>query len=43
MARIDEELEIEPFAVREIKLMRSTLRPQGAQHDEMASFPLGEA
>ncbi|MHC4211506.1 MAG: RNA 2',3'-cyclic phosphodiesterase [Planctomycetota bacterium] len=43
MARIDEELDLEPFAVREIRLMRSTLRPQGAQHDEMASFPLGEA
>jgi 2'-5' RNA ligase len=40
MARIDEGVEVEPLAVREIRLMRSTLRPQGAQHDEMASFPL---
>jgi 2'-5' RNA ligase len=40
MARIDEPLDVEPFAVREIRLMRSTLRPQGAQHDEVASFPL---
>ena len=40
LARIDEPLEVEPFAVREISLMRSTLRPQGAQHDVVASFSL---
>ncbi|MHC4306955.1 MAG: RNA 2',3'-cyclic phosphodiesterase, partial [Planctomycetota bacterium] len=41
MARIDEPLEVGAFAVGEIKLMRSTLRPQGAQHDVVAAFPLG--
>jgi 2'-5' RNA ligase len=40
MSRVDETLDVEPFAVREINLMRSTLRPQGAQHDVVASFPL---
>ena len=40
LGRVDEPLEVEPFAVREISLMRSTLRPQGAQHDVVASFPL---
>ncbi|MHC4217018.1 MAG: RNA 2',3'-cyclic phosphodiesterase [Planctomycetota bacterium] len=43
MRGVDEALEIEPFAVGEISLMRSTLRPQGAQHDVVASFPLGGA
>jgi 2'-5' RNA ligase len=40
LGRLDEPLEVEPFAVREISLMRSTLRPQGAQHDVEASFSL---
>ena len=40
LGRVDEPLDVERFAVGEIKLMRSTLQPQGAQHDVVASFPL---
>jgi 2'-5' RNA ligase len=40
LPRIDEPLETASFAVREVRLMKSTLRPEGAQHELLASFGL---
>jgi 2'-5' RNA ligase len=41
MPRIDDKLQFEPFAVDRVRLMKSTLRPEGAQHEELAAYPLG--
>ncbi len=38
---IDQSISVQPFAVCRIALMQSTLAPDGAQHHEVASFPLG--
>lgn len=40
MASLDHPLELEPFSVGRIVLMRSTLTSEGAQHREAASIPL---
>jgi 2'-5' RNA ligase len=40
MPRIDEKLALEPFAVDRVSLMKSTLRPEGAQHDALAAYAL---
>jgi len=39
--RIDPALDVEPFAVDRICLMRSVLRPEGAEHREVLAVPLG--
>jgi len=38
--RVEAELDFEPFAVGEIKLMRSVLLPEGAQHREVRAVRL---
>lgn len=38
---LEHRLGIDPFAVRQIALMRSTLLPEGARHDAVASCGLG--
>jgi 2'-5' RNA ligase len=38
--RVDEKLDLEPFAVDEVRLMKSTLRPDGAQHETLVSYAL---
>jgi 2'-5' RNA ligase len=40
IARIAREIAAEPFAVREVVLMRSTLLPEGARHDRVAAVEL---
>jgi 2'-5' RNA ligase len=40
LPRIDEVLKADPFPVDRVRLMKSTLRPEGAQHDELASYLL---
>ena len=42
MPRVDVPLSLPSFALREVKLMQSVLRPQGAEHSELASFALRE-
>lgn len=37
---VDEPIEIGPFEIGEIKLMRSVLRPEGAEHREVAAYRL---
>ncbi|MDY7109181.1 MAG: RNA 2',3'-cyclic phosphodiesterase [Planctomycetota bacterium] len=37
---LDEPLALDAFPVRELKLMRSTLHPDGAKHHEVAAFSL---
>jgi 2'-5' RNA ligase len=37
---MDEAVAIDPFAVRHITLMRSVLKPTGAEHIEVARVPL---
>ncbi len=39
--RVDEAIDGPSFEVREARLMRSVLRPEGAQHAEVVSVPLG--
>ncbi len=38
---LDMPLDLPAFSLSELKLMRSTLHPQGAEHHEVASFTLG--
>ena len=40
MARVNVPLSLPSFPLREVKLMQSILRPQGAEHSELASFSL---
>jgi len=42
MERVDEPLALPAFPLREIRLMRSTLLPGGAQHHRLAAFFLGD-
>jgi 2'-5' RNA ligase len=42
MDAVAEPLDLPPFEVAEIKLMRSTLSPQGSQHHEVATVELSE-
>jgi 2'-5' RNA ligase len=39
--RVDEGVELDPFVVPEIRLMRSVLRPEGAEHRVVEAFGLG--
>ncbi|MGD9693774.1 MAG: RNA 2',3'-cyclic phosphodiesterase [Phycisphaerales bacterium] len=39
--RVDREVEVEGFAVREVKVVRSVLRPSGAEHAVVGSVGLG--
>ena len=43
MPRLDEPIELPSFAVNEIRLMRSTLKPAGAVHEEVVVCALGES
>lgn len=38
---LEQRLDLEPFNVSEIRLMRSVLKPGGAEHSEIARFDLG--
>jgi len=38
---VEREVELEPFAVDEVRLMRSVLRPEGAEHRLVETFGLG--
>jgi 2'-5' RNA ligase len=40
MPSLDHALDLDPFGVDRIVLMRSTLTNDGAEHREAASFPL---
>jgi 2'-5' RNA ligase len=40
--RVDAPLSLPSFPVREVKVMNSILRPQGAEHSELAAFALRE-
>jgi 2'-5' RNA ligase len=40
MEALDHALDEAPFPVEEVRLMRSVLRPTGAEHDAVATFPL---
>jgi 2'-5' RNA ligase len=38
--RLDMAVEMAPFAINRVRLMRSVLRPEGAEHREVAAFDL---
>jgi 2'-5' RNA ligase len=38
---LDEPIVVPPFEVRDVRLMRSVLKPSGAEHRVEATFPLG--